>query len=261
MTAAAWQVRELSHDLRIGEGETHVWLLSCVLDEDVRGAFWDTLDARQRERAARFRFDADRERYVARSGALRRLLSGYVGVAPERLAFAAGAHGKPYLENPGGADIDFNASSSGDWAMVAVTRGRPVGIDIERIDAARSDPALVAQFFAPGERQRLGRLDGQRWIDGFFNCWVRKEAFIKATGEGLSRALDDFEVSLEPGEPACLLRAGDDPREASRWQMATLDPVDGYAHALAVAGEVGELTGLMWQSQAAREKANKEVTG
>jgi len=223
--------------LRIGECETHVWLLSCALRHDVRAAFWRILDESERDRAGRFHFDVDRERFVARTGALRQLLSGYVGVSPQRLTFSLGPHGKPRLLMPGAEDIEFNSSSSGEWAMVIVTRGREVGVDIERIDAARSDPAVASQFFAPGEL----------WIQGFFNCWARKEAFLKATGEGLSRPLDSFEVSLEPGEPAHLLSAGGDPEAGLHWRMSELEPIAGYAHALVVTGEVGALRGLRWQ--------------
>lgn len=233
--------------MRIGERETHVWLLSCVLTESVRGAFWGLLDDHERVRAGRFRFEADRERFVARNGALRQLLGGYVGVPPSRLEFVRGPHGKPRLSTAGADHIEFNASSSGEWAMVAVTRGRQVGIDIERIDATRTDPTMVSHFFAPAEQRRLERLEGDLWTAGFFNCWARKEAFVKATGEGLSRLLDDFEVSLDPGEPPRLLRAGDDPGAVSQWKMAELEPITGYAHALVVAGEIGALSGLTWQ--------------
>jgi 4'-phosphopantetheinyl transferase len=235
--------------MRIGERETHVWLLSCVLTDSVRSAFWGMLDDHERDRAGRFRFDVDRERFVARNGALRQLLGGYVGVPPWRVGFVRGPHGKPRLSNPDADRIEFNSSSSGEWAMVAVTRGRQVGIDIERIDASRSDPAMASHFFAPAERRCLERLDGDLWTDGFFNCWARKEAFVKATGEGLSRPLDDFEVSLHPGEPPRLLRVGADPGAASQWQMAELEPIAGYAHALVVAGEIGALSGLTWQSR------------
>lgn len=247
MNPVEWQACDVQHGMRIGERETHVWLLSCALTDSVRSAFWEMLDDDQRERAARFRFDSDRERFVARNGALRQLLSGYVGVPARYLAFGRGRHGKPRLLTAGAEHIEFNASSSGAWAMVAVAVGRPVGIDIERIDASRLDAAISSHFFAPGEQRSLERLDGDRRTEGFFNCWARKEAFVKATGEGLSRPLDDFEVTLDPGEAPRLLRAGGDPGEAARWQMAELEPIAGYAHALVVADEIGELKGLSWQ--------------
>jgi 4'-phosphopantetheinyl transferase len=245
----AWKPCDVQHKLHIGECETHVWLLSCALTHSVRTALWRTLDDGERDRAGRFYFDVDRERFVARSGALRQLLSGYVGVSPQCLKFSLGPHGKPRLLTSSAEDIEFNSSSSGEWAMVAVSRGREVGVDIERIDAARSDPDMASHFFAPGELRRLDRLDGDRWTQGFFNCWARKEAFLKSTGEGLSRPLDSFEVSLEPGEPAHLVSADGDSGASMHWHMTELEPIEGYAHALVVAGEVGALRGLRWQSE------------
>jgi 4'-phosphopantetheinyl transferase len=177
--------------------------------EEARGL----LDARERERAASFRFEEDRRRFVVRRATLRRLLGVRTGQAPETLAFEENAFGKPRLRS----GPCFSASHSGDRMMVAIADVE-VGCDIERIDPALDWQPLAESFFAPSERRQLTERDA------FFRCWARKEAFVKALGRGLSYPLDAFEVSVG-AEPA-LVSGG------HGWAMAAPDPGPGYAAAL-----------------------------
>jgi 4'-phosphopantetheinyl transferase len=140
-----------------------------------------------------------------------------------------------------GGDVRFNASHSDELALIAVVVGVDIGVDVERIDPRRADPGVAARFFAPAEVEALAGLSGRAWTRGFFDCWTRKEAFVKAVGEGLSYPLDGFEVSVSPDEPARIVRVGGSAALARRWSMAAMDPSPAHAGALVVAGPIGTL--------------------
>jgi 4'-phosphopantetheinyl transferase len=130
--------------------------------------------------------------------------------------------------------------------LVAVARGREVGVDIEQVRPEVAEERIPEQFFSPREVEVLRGLPAEQQVQGFFNCWTRKEAYVKAVGEGLSLPLDSFEVSLAPGEPAALLRTRPDPRDAERWVLSALRPGRGYAAALVVEGRPGPLRCWDW---------------
>ncbi len=177
------------------------------------------IDDDERIRAAKFRFVEDARRFVARRARLREILAGYVGVAPERLDFAHGSHGKPVLR--GGA-LQFSLSHSHGLMMLAVA-DVDVGCDIERIDPGLEWAPLADRLFAPAERDALRRLPDAEACRGFYDCWSRKEAYVKAIGLGLSQALDSFEVSV--GREARLLAQ-------DGWAIADAPPRDGFAGAV-----------------------------
>jgi 4'-phosphopantetheinyl transferase len=176
----------------------------------------------ERERATRFRFDRDRDRYIACRGTLRELL----GVRPHE-NFICGAFGKPRLQD---SEMWFNVSHSHGMAMIAVTRGREVGCDIERIDPSFANDKIPERFFSPYEVAALRALPQKDQCDAFFRCWTRKEAFIKACGMGMSLALDSFDVSLD--RPALL-------RGAEGWSLYAVDAPEGYAAALVLEDQPG----------------------
>jgi 4'-phosphopantetheinyl transferase len=165
-----------------------------------------TLSEDERARMARFRFEDDRRRYGVRHLLLRRLLARYVDQPPEALRFTSNAYGKPALA---GATLRFNASSSGRLALYVVARDREVGCDVERRRSGFAGDEVARQFFSPAEIEALTALGPGRRLAAFFDCWTRKEAYVKARGLGLSLPLDSFDVSLTPGETPALLRAGD----------------------------------------------------
>jgi 4'-phosphopantetheinyl transferase len=204
------------------------------------------LDADERERAARFHFDVHRRYFIVAHGMLRLILAHYLHCPPDTIRCQTNAAGKPALA--AGGELRFNLSHSGDLALVAVAAGREVGVDVEFMRPLEDIKRLVARTFSPCEAAAWGHLPESQQREGFFNCWTRKEAFIKALGQGLLYPLDQFDVSLEPGEPARLLRVGGNPQEAKRWSLRALEAGAHYAAALAVEGGDWSFTSWQWDT-------------
>ena len=197
-----------------------------------------TLSAEEQVRAARFQRPLDRSRYIAGRGQLRRLLGGYTGLTPEQLRFISGPKGKPELASECNPDsLQFNLAHSGGMALYAVAWRRRVGVDLERIRADVEIETLAARFFTPEEAESLRSLPASQRTGAFFTCWTRKEAYLKARGDGITFGLERFAVSLLPDAPPALLRAPFDPAEVDRWTLHALDVGSDYAAALAVEGK------------------------
>lgn len=223
--------------LRLDIDEVHVW--RAILDQTPSQiqSFLHTLAADEQARAERFYFQTDREHFIVARGVLRAILGFYLNRAPECLSFCYSSHGKPALAWESGGDaVRFNMSHSHGVALYAVTRGREVGIDLEYIRLNLEVDQVAERFFSRREVAMLRALPTEAQRHAFFLCWTRKEAYIKARGEGLSLPLDQFDVSLAPGEPAVLLGTQRDPYEVSRWSLQELTPAPGYVAALAVEG-------------------------
>ena len=226
------------------EHAVHVWRVA--LDEDWRAeAYWRLLSDDERNRAARCVTATHRRRYVVSHGALRVLLADYVGVAPENIAYEIGAHGKPALaavqRSP--ALVEFNLSHSEDIALVAVARARPVGVDVQHWSPDVEHLRLAERFFSPRERDALRALaDTSDGITaGFFAAWTRKEAYLKASGDGIARGLQHFDVSLSPGERARLLADRLDDDATTRWSMESFEPAPRYSAAVVVASPLHDV--------------------
>ena len=169
--------------------EVLLWTFDLdAIDADAVSA---VLSVDERDRAARFRFEIHRARYIAGRGAMRTVLGGVLGMDPGQLEFRYGAHGKPELK-----DLHFNLSHSDRWAVLGVTRAAPVGVDVERINPDRSNPDIARRFFAAQEIRELSALSGGAYVDAFFQIWARKEAVLKAVGTGISGGLSSFAVPL-----------------------------------------------------------------
>jgi 4'-phosphopantetheinyl transferase len=163
------------------------------------------------------------------------------------LQFDYGARGKPALATQYSATgVRFNISRSSGLVLCVVARGREVGVDLEQIRPAIAREGIPERFFSPREVAALRALPVDAQPEAFFSCWTRKEAYVKARGEGLALHLDSFDVSLVPGEPAALLRTAGDAREASRWSLHALAPGRGYVAALALEGWPRRLTCWQW---------------
>lgn len=224
-------------DLELPGDAVHVWRTGTEVSPSRLAPLADLLAPDERARARRFLYEDDRRRYTVARGVLRSILARYLEVEPAAIEFRYGAHGKPSLaESPGGRDVRFNLSHSYGWALHAFAVGREVGVDVERIRPETDILGIARHSFSPVEVEALTSLpEGQR-REAFFNCWTRKEAFIKAHGEGIALGLSRFDVTLRPGEPAALLRFEGEPDAAARWSMHALDAAEGYKAALAVEG-------------------------
>ena len=223
--------------------EVHVWAadLDHLPEASLRGA----LSADERDRAGRFHFERDRRRFVVARGLLRLLLGRYLDVDPAALAFGYGPRGKPFLD--GFEEPRFNLSHSGGLALLAFASGRDVGVDIEQERPLPGSEDIALHYFSAWEAAELRRLRADEREAAFFRCWTRKEAFIKATGDGLSQPLDAFDVTLAPGEPARLLRVLGEHEAARRFWLEDLRPAPDFAGALAVDGEVKHVVRRTWE--------------
>lgn len=222
--------------------EMHVWRASLDVDREVRERFNATLSRAEIDRARRFHFGKDRNRFIVRRGVLRAILGQYLEIPPETVAFRYTPHGKPELDldaarHPSAVDLRFNLSFSRELTLVAVTRRRAIGIDVECIDPERADRRVAKEFFSEAEAAKLDNLTGRDWERGFFNCWTRKEAYVKAIGEGLSIPLQSFEVSLTPDEPPALLKVRNQPERIDRWTLIALDVESPFIAALVAEGQ------------------------
>ena len=187
------------------------------------------LDKVERARAARFRFDVDRRQYVRSHAALRAVLGRVLEVAPERLRFSVGPRGRPEVE---GGGCRFSLSHAGGRALVALTLRRALGVDLEVVRAGPERE--VRRFLSVAEQQELASLPRGEQQAAFFRAWVRKEAWLKARGTGLTEPLDAFDVSLAPGAPAELRATRPDAEEAKLWTLHDLPAPPGFLAALAI---------------------------
>lgn len=220
-----------------GADDVHVWRAYLNQDGMTAQSLADLLSPDEHQRAEQYHFQRDREHFIVARGILRTILSRYLNVPPGQLRFACNQYGKPALMREAGDDgLRFNLSHANGLALYAVTFWREIGIDVEFVREDFASLTIAKRFFSTDEVAMLHALPPKMRTSAFFSCWTRKEAYIKARGEGLSRPLDCFTVSLVPGEPAALLRTGDDPEEGPRWSLIEVYPKQGYRAALAVEG-------------------------
>jgi 4'-phosphopantetheinyl transferase len=230
----------------------HVWLAALNISDMHRQKLELMLSQDEHQRAQQFYFERDRCQFVVARGLLRALVGQYLQVAPSTINFNYGPHGKPELPRGHNDALHFNLSHSHGLAVFAFAWEREVGIDIEYMRPLEDLESIAQQFFSEQEQFILQNLPTPLKQQGFYNCWTRKEAYIKATGMGLSQPLDEFAVSLAPHEPAQLLHAQGKPDEAKQWSLHELRPPAGYAAALAVAGPDAKLTCWRWDEMRLR---------
>ncbi|MBN8583054.1 MAG: 4'-phosphopantetheinyl transferase superfamily protein [Anaerolineae bacterium] len=219
--------------LKLESNHADVWRLSLDLSNDSVKSNESTLSEDEEKRADHFHFEVDKNRFIVAHGVLRKILGHYLHCDPAELTFSLNQYGKPSLVN---SAVEFNLSHSGDFALIAVTQGRKVGVDVERIRQGISSHVIAQQYFSKSEVAELQSLPLQQRERAFFTCWTRKEAYIKAQGLGLSLPLESFDVSLAPGQPAILRATRPDPQESARWTLLSLEADPNYAGALAVEG-------------------------
>jgi 4'-phosphopantetheinyl transferase len=211
--------------------EVHLWRLSFALPADQLARLGEWLTDDEHERAARYLHVPTRHQFVVARAGLRLLLGRYLGADPKRLRLTQTNTGKPILVDGG---LQFNVSHSHEVGLIALSAGVEVGVDVERVRAYPGNLDMADRYFTPGEVAALRRLPLGAREQAFYHVWTRKEAFLKATGLGLSYGLERFEVSVPPDDPARLLHIDGDARAAEHWSMTALEPAEGYVGTLAV---------------------------
>jgi 4'-phosphopantetheinyl transferase len=224
-------------DLALSSADVHLWHTSLEQPAGLVHDLARLLSSNEQTRAARFHFERDRRRFIVSHGVLRIIVGRYLGTGPAQLRFRYESHGKPYLSTEfNQRGFRFNQAHSNELTVYAFTLGHELGIDVECIRSLPDAEQIAAQFFSAQENIALHALPADQRLEAFFNCWTRKEAYIKAIGDGLSHPLDQFQVSLSSDEPARLLDVRGSSEEAARWTMASWAPAPGYVAALVVEG-------------------------
>ena len=227
----------VSGPVKLNNNDVHVWRDSVVQPRGKVQSFKQILSADEIKRAKRFLFEKDMTRFIVARGLLRTILGLYLKEEPARLSFSVSRHGKPELASTtGDRSIFFNVSHSNELVLIAFARKREIGVDIEYIRSDIAYGKIANRFFSNQENSALNCLPRHTRLKSFYACWTRKEAYLKAEGEGLSRGLDSFNVSVAPDKPAALLNINNDATKASCWSLVDLYPGDGYAAAIAVKG-------------------------
>lgn len=223
--------------MALNQGTIHVGLEPLDRSGDGLRSLERHLTDDERLRAARFRFERDRTRFVCARGLLRSLLGTELGLAPGRIRFDYGPQGKPSLAGEqAGSGLHFNVSHSDGLGLFVLARDRAIGADLEKVRPLRHGRAVAARFFAEDECAALDGLDGDAWDRAFFRCWTRKEAFVKAVGEGLSYPLRAFSVAVSDGDPVRLLRVDGDAAVCDRFWMTTYPAGTGFEAAIVAEG-------------------------
>jgi len=227
--------------------EVHVWRFSLLADTPTQVRYRGLLSAAELRQVSRFHFERDRRRFVVRRALLRQLLAGYRNGAAQTIRFITSSCGKPEIEGAAeSSGLRFSCSHSEDVGLVAVARGRELGLDLERHRPPDSSLEAVAGFFAPSEREALRRVPSEQWTGTFFDCWTCKEAFVKALGLGLSFPLDRFTVSVAPGATPRLVSLNGDRSVAGRWAMRLLDVGSDCSAALVAEGGAIRVSSFAW---------------
>jgi 4'-phosphopantetheinyl transferase len=225
-------------------GDAHVWILPLQPEPTLLRELERLLCPAERARAHGFVFETHRRRYIAAHGLLRRILASYLGARPETLEFEAAEGAKPRLREPPTA-LDFNLSHSEDLGLVAVAHGREVGVDVEAVRPVDDLDLLAENCLSALEAIRLASIAETERPRAFLECWTRKEAFLKAVGDGLARPLDSFTVTVGSEEPVRLLSVEGDPSAPARWTLVPLRPAPGFVGTLAVETEMAAPRGMV----------------
>ena len=216
----------------IAADEVHLWAWTLDPAAVDLPSHIEILDGQERERMQRFHFAPDRARYAVSHANLRTILGSYLHQPAASVRFHTNGFGKPELDHSdASSSLHFNLSHCRSIALLAVANGGPVGVDVEEVRPI--EPEVADSHFSARERSQLRELQGDAWLAGFYRCWTRKEAILKAEGVGLSHALDSFDVSLLPDETAELLES----RKpfSYPWRLHELSPSEGTIGALATA--------------------------
>jgi 4'-phosphopantetheinyl transferase len=228
----------LEAPLSLPQDEVQLWRIDLEALGADESRWRKTLSSGELDRAARFHFSRDRQRFASSRFLLRILLAGYLATDPAAVSFSYSEKGKPSLGPAhAGTNVKFNISHSGGVTLLAFTCDREIGVDVEQVRRDFDVAAIARRFFSPEEQRQLAELPAEESVDAFFRCWTRKEAYIKATGDGLSLPLDQFDVALEAGAASALLATRPEASEAGHWLLREVPAGPGYIAALCVRGQ------------------------
>jgi 4'-phosphopantetheinyl transferase len=228
---------QIEAPLSLPEDEVQLWRADLDAIRADESRWQKVLSSDESTRASRFHFPTDRQRFVASRALLRTILAGYLATDPNCLSLAYSNKEKPSLGPAhAGSGVKFNVSHSAGIALFAFTRGRDIGVDVERVRCDFDVEAIARRFFSAHEQNQLGALPIDKRFEAFFRCWTRKEAYIKATGEGLSLPLHQFDVSVAPENGDALLSTRPDNSEAQLWSLREIPAGSGFMAALCVRG-------------------------
>jgi len=230
--------------LILADDEVHVWCGMLDLSESLVNQFMKSLSEDEQNRANRFYFLRDKNRFVAARGMLREILSFYLGGKPNTIQFQYSRYGKPslhpnfyeYISPLQSSEINFNLTHSNAIALCGITKYRQIGVDVEYTKPLPDMDKVAERFFGFQENLNYQQLPKKQKLTGFYHCWTRKEAFIKAIGEGLSYPLDQFEVSFLPNEKPSIKHIKNDQVQGEAWSLKALEPSPEYIGAVAVEG-------------------------
>lgn len=235
---------------QLSSGEVHNWSASLDVPPQTAARLYATLTLDERDRSARFRFERDQQRFIVAHGALRDLLARYLRIQPGRIRFVHDVFGKPHLGPEFGNRLRFSLSHSAGLALIAIAADSDVGVDLEYMRAQPDYAEIAQRFFSVTEVEQLTALPSHLYAEAFFSCWTKKEAYLKACGQGLTVPLDDFSVPLtaDPAKaPVDVSLASTDIGAAKRWSFYTLQPAPRYIGALAIEGSGWRLSQWQWQ--------------
>lgn len=230
----------------LGVGDVHVWAFHLDVASLRRVLLEPLLSKDETARAQRFKFARDRERYIVGRAVLRCILASYRNDDPRALRFEYGEHGKPRFAAQERQWPRFNLAHSDGLALCAITRETEIGVDLERVVDLPDGEVVARDYFSTLEREALAQVPPDERSAAFFNCWTRKEAYLKAVSQGLAAPLDRFDVTLAPGEPARMLAIDGSSQEAQRWTLHSLEPAAGFVGAFAMAAPLRRLHCAWW---------------
>ena len=249
---------------RLTSGEVHTWCASLDVPAETSAQFYAILTLDERDRSARFRFERDRLHFIVAHGVLRELLGCYLQTDPGRISYVYNAFGKPHLSPGFGSRITFNLSHSAGLALIAIAADANVGVDLEYMRVQSDYAEIARRFFSAAEVDQLSALPSHLYAEAFFSCWTKKEAYLKACGEGLARPLDSFAVPLTidcGNTPVDVYLSVDDIGPATRWSFYTLQPASGYIGALAIEGSGCRLTQRQWKNVSKNGRRRTAASG
>jgi 4'-phosphopantetheinyl transferase len=224
------------------DSDLNIWRASLSGSLDELSYFDSLLSPDEKARAERFYFERDRNRYIFGRGILRVLVGSYLQVEASKITFVYGPHGKPAIESMhSNKTLQFNLAHSNEWAVYAFGWDQPLGIDLEHIRPMPDVDDLAERFFSATESALIHSLaDEQKW-ETFFTIWTCKEAFLKASGSGLTSPLNQFEVSPKASGGMRLTSISGNPKPAARWRVEIFKLIADYQSAIAVEDHSGKI--------------------